>query len=79
MNTLYQNEKLPFRKILCSLFGHKLIIKRNVTSHFREYECSVCRLELTNNDKGEKMSLTPHLKEVNETLYNFYIKKHHIA
>ena len=76
MNEKESKEKLHLRSLFCIFFGHKLIVKRNVTSHFREYECSVCKLELTNDAKGRKTSLTPHLREVNETLFNFYKKKH---
>jgi hypothetical protein len=79
MNSKTQKEGLPLRRLFCNFFGHRLIVKRNVTSHFREYECSICQLELTNNDKGEKTFLTPHLKEVNETLFNFYNRKHPLA
>ncbi|WP_395050060.1 hypothetical protein [Flavobacterium sp.] len=64
-------------KILCSFFGHKIITTRNVTNHFREYKCSVCGLELTNDLKGHKTYLTPELKDINETLNSLYKKKHY--
>lgn len=64
------------RKILCSFFGHKMIIIRNVTNHFKEYKCSVCDIELTNDLKGHKTFLTPELKDINETLFNIYQKRH---
>lgn len=64
-------------KILCSFFGHKIITTRNVTNHFREYKCSVCGLELTNDLKGRKTYLTPELKDINETLNSLYKKKHY--
>lgn len=63
-------------KILCSFFGHKIITTRNVTNHFREYKCSVCGLELTNDLKGHKTFLTPELKDINETLNSLYKKRH---
>ena len=62
-------------KILCSFFGHKIITTRNVTNHFKEFKCSVCGLELTNDLKGHKTFLTPELKEINETLINLYQKR----
>jgi hexokinase len=37
-------------------------------NHFKEYECTVCALELTNDEKGNKTYLTPELKEINDTL-----------
>lgn len=63
-------------KILCSFFGHKIVTTRNVTNHFREYKCSVCGLELTNDLKGHKTYLTPELKDINETLNSLYKKRH---
>jgi hypothetical protein len=63
-------------KIFCVLFGHKFITKRNVTPHFKEFECRNCHLEVTNDDKGRKTFLTPELKDINETLMVFYKKRH---
>ena len=70
--------KLAFilRKFSCVLFGHQFVTKRKVTPHFREFECSVCHLEVTNDDKGRKTFLTPELKDINETLMVFYKKRH---
>ncbi len=79
MNALEIKDNLLSKKLLCSFFGHNLVIKRNVTPNFREFECTNCHLELTNNVKGEKIFLTPHLKDVNETLFNFYNKRHHLV
>ena len=78
MNTLQLKEIFFSRKLLCSCFGHKLIVKREVTPNFKEFKCCHCDLELTNDDKGVKILLTPRLKEVNETLLKFYYKKHHL-
>ena len=75
MNTTQNREKIFSRKILCSFFGHKIITTRNVTNHFKEFKCSVCGLELTNDLKGHKTFLTPELKEINETLIRLYQKK----
>lgn len=77
MNTIEIKEKFLSKKILCSLFGHKIITTRNVTNHFKEFKCTVCQLELTNDEKGEKTFLTPELKEINETLIGFYNKRIH--
>ena len=68
MDTTKIKKKLFSRKILCSLLGHKIITTRNVTNHFKEYKCSVCGLELTNDLKGHKTFLTPELKDINEAL-----------
>lgn len=63
------------KKNICFIFGHKIITTRNVTNHFREYKCSTCGLELTNDLKGHKLFLTPELKEINETLNQLYKKR----
>lgn len=76
MNTLHLKEKFHTKKIMCSLFGHKLITTRNVTAHFKEYKCTSCHVELTNDDKGVKTFLTPQLRDVNETLFSFYNRRH---
>jgi len=78
MNTFEIYRKFQTGKVLCSLFGHKRITTRNVTGHFKEYECTVCHLELTNDDQGRKLFLTPQLREVNETVISFYKKRHHL-
>lgn len=63
-------------KILCSFFGHKIITTRNVTNHFKEYKCSICGLELTNDLKGHKIFLTPQHKDINESLLRLFKNKH---
>lgn len=75
MNTLPQNEKITIQKLMCSFFGHKLVIKRAITNNFYEFECTVCHEELTHDEKGCKTSLTPHLREVNETLFHFHNRR----
>lgn len=63
------------KKILCSVFGHKIVTSRNITNHLKEYKCTVCEMELTNDEEGYITYLTPELKEVNEALVSFYQKK----
>lgn len=79
MNAIKIKERFLSKKILCSLFGHKIITTRNVTDHFKEFKCTVCELELTNDEKGRKTFLTPELKEINETLIGFHNKKLHLV
>lgn len=64
------------QKLMCLLFGHKLTLKRKITNHFEEYECTCCHLELTNDDKGQKTFLTSKLREVNETLFHLHLRRH---
>lgn len=77
MNPIEITDKFFSKKILCSIFGHRIITTRNVTNHFKEYKCTVCSLELTNDVNGQKTFLTPELKEINETLIGFYKKRLH--
>lgn len=75
-----KNKHITFGgKLWCSVFGHQLITSRNITNHFKEYKCSKCNLELTNDEKGRKIYLTPELKDINETLVRFYRKRHHLV
>jgi hypothetical protein len=78
MSSIIIREQIFSSKILCSLFGHKITTTRSVTNHFKEYKCSVCGLELTNDLKGHKIYLTPQLKDINESLISLY-KKRHVA
>jgi hypothetical protein len=75
MSFLEIMSKFVDKKTACSIFGHKIVTVRNVTGHFKEYKCTVCQVELTNDLQDKKMFLTPRLKEINETLSNHYIRK----
>jgi hypothetical protein len=66
-------------KVWCSFFGHQFETSRNITNHFKEYKCSVCELELTNDEHGHKISLTPQHRMINDTLILFYKKRHHLV
>jgi hypothetical protein len=65
-------------KVWCSFFGHHFETSRNITNHFKEYKCSVCQLEQTNDEKGKIVSLTPKHRIINDTLVHFYQKRHHL-
>lgn len=77
MNTINLKEFNFSNKILCSFFGHKIVTTRKVTDYFKEYKCSICGLEMTNDVQGHKIFLTPELKDINEILNRLYIKKHY--
>lgn len=79
MNKLNSNKEWDTKKFICSIIGHHLVIKRTIIQNFNEFECTFCHCELTNDDKGRTISLTPHLKDVNETLYNFHNRRNKIA
>lgn len=65
-------------RVWCSLFGHHFETSRNITHHFKEYKCTVCQLEQTNDEKGQIVSLTPKHRIINDTLVHFYQKRHHL-
>ncbi|PKB17848.1 hypothetical protein CLU82_3096 [Flavobacterium sp. 5] len=75
MSFLYFMSKFVDKKTACSIFGHKIVTVRNVTNHFKEYKCTVCQVELTNDLQNKKNLLTPELKEINETLINHFNRK----
>lgn len=66
-------------KVWCSFFGHRFVTTRNITNHFKEYKCNCCKLELTTDEQGRKIFLTPEYKDINETLINFYQRRHHLV
>lgn len=76
MKTLNFHENLFGGKVLCSLFGHKFKTTKHVTQHFKEYECSICRVQRTNDTAGHMISLTKEHREINEVLINLYRKRH---
>ncbi len=75
MSTIEIKEFLLSKKIFCLAMGHKFIPSRKITNHIHEYKCSVCDLEFTDDDEGNKTFLTPELKDINETLFQFCQKK----
>jgi hypothetical protein len=75
MSFLNLMSKFVDKKTSCSIFGHKIVTVRNVTGHFKEYKCTVCNVELTNDLQDRRMFLTPELKEINDTLFNHYKRK----
>jgi len=79
MKSSKNNRVFFIGKLRCSLFGHHFVTTRNITNHFKEFKCSKCHLELTNDEKGRKIFLSPKLKEINETLVDFYQKRHHLV
>lgn len=60
---------------LCSLIGHKLIVKRFVTLNIKEYVCKTCKEEFTTSVNGHIVPLTERRKETNLILERVYKKK----
>jgi len=65
-------------KVWCSFFGHQFEMSRSITNHFKEYRCTCCQLEKTNDENGKIVSLTPKNRVINDTLVHFYQKRHHL-
>ena len=76
MNFLNLVSKFVDKKTACSIFGHKIVTVRNVTNHIKEYQCTVCNIELTNDLQRKTTFLTPQLKEINDTLLIHHNRKH---
>ncbi len=53
-------------KWICSFFGHRLIVSKDVTNHIKEYRCTRCDEELTDTAHGFLAKLTPKFKETND-------------
>jgi hypothetical protein len=66
-------------KIGCHFSGHRFITTRKITSHFKEFRCIQCGLELTNDETGKKISLTPTHRDINDTLSQIYQKRHNLV
>lgn len=71
-----KSTNLGFGKMLCSVFGHRYQVSKEITPHITEYKCSICNCESTTNTNGRLDKLTPELKEINRVLADFYRKRH---
>ena len=67
---------LTLGKMVCSIFGHRYLVSKEITQHVTEYRCEMCNCESTTNVSGRLDKLTPELKEINRTLADFYRKRH---
>ncbi len=68
-------KSFSFAEAYCSIFGHKLKVSKNVTDHIHEYQCTKCRVEMTDTANGLLARLTPKFKETNKFLANFYKRR----
>jgi len=75
MELVEMKKLIVSKKLLCSIFGHRIVTSKKITTHLKEYKCTVCNMELTNDEKGGITFLTPELKEINEALGTFCQKK----
>jgi len=79
MKTNYLSDGIVKKSYYCTLFGHRYIETKKVNNHFREFECEVCRIQATNDIRGQKIRLTTKLKDINETLFYLQLKKQFVA
>ena len=64
-------------RLLCAFFGHKFKTVKYVTDHFKEFECRICHVQVTNDVTGHKVSLTKEHREINRDLIRLYQKKNY--
>ncbi len=79
MKTNYLTDGMVKKNYLCTVLGHNYIEVKKVNTHFSEYECSVCKMQATNDTRGHKITLTTQLKEINETLFYLNLKKQFLS
>ena len=68
-------QKLFIPKLYCSVIGHQYRVTKKVTNHIKEYQCSCCGKEVTNNAKGLLVPLTPKLKFIHLGLEQVVVKR----
>lgn len=79
METNYLNEGIVTKNYRCSLLGHRFVETKKVNNHFSEFQCSTCKIEVTNDSRGKKTTLTSRLKDINETLFYLNLKKQFLS
>jgi hypothetical protein len=79
MGTNYLSDGIVKKNYFCSFFGHRFVETKKVNNHFSEYVCENCKLQATNDSRGQKITLTTKLKDINETLFYLQLKKQFIA
>ena len=79
MKTNYLTEGMVKKNYRCFLFGHHYVEIKKVNTHFSEYECSACKIQATNDTRGQKITLTTQLREINETLFYLNLKKQFLS
>jgi hypothetical protein len=61
--------------LICSFIGHRFKTTQKITNHLSEYECRCCGKQMTEDPQGRLVSLTPELKEINDTLRKVFQRK----
>lgn len=79
MKTNYLTEGIVKKSYRCYILGHHYVETKKVNTHFSEYECAICKIQATNDSRGQKIMLTSKLKDINETLFYLNLKKQFIS
>lgn len=79
METNYLPNGMVKKNYRCSLLGHRFVETKKINNHFSEFECKTCKMQVTNDIRGQKIRLTSKLKEINETLFYLNLKKQFLS
>jgi len=61
--------------LFCNFFGHHFVVSKKVTEHIKEYRCLHCQKQVSTDERGQLSTLTPEVKEINNTLEDIYHKR----
>lgn len=75
MKKVFHSYGSLFNTMCCGIFGHYYAVSKKVTSHIKEYECIHCKKQVTTDEHGNLLNLTPELEDINDTLQKVYKKK----
>ena len=73
--TNYLTNGMVKKNYRCFLLGHRFVETKKINNHFSEFECKTCKMQVTNDMRGQKNTLTSKLKDINETLFYLNLKK----
>ena len=79
MEPNYLTDGLVKKNYRCSMLGHRYVETKKVNNHFSEFECKTCKMQVTNDTRGQKITLTSRLKDINETLFYLNLKKQFLS
>lgn len=79
MKLNYLTQGMVNKSYRCSILGHRFVETKKINIHFSEYQCEVCKMQATNDSRGQKITLTSKLKDINETLFYLNLKKQFIT
>ena len=68
-------QKFFIPKLYCSVIGHQYRVTKKVTNYVKEYQCTCCGKEVTNNANGMLVPLTPKLKFIHLGLEQVVFKR----